>query len=64
MAAGCCTESGTTSMHLGEDLYTTFHPFDCPGSGTNDGMKVFLSVSAQGGSEPRLCQPYTVAHHF
>jgi hypothetical protein len=64
VAAGCCTEPGTTSIHLGEDLYETFHPFDCPGSGTNDAMKVFLSVSAHDGSEARLCQPYTVAHHF
>jgi hypothetical protein len=62
--AGCCTETGTTSMHLGEDLYETFHPFDCQGTGTNDGMKVFLRVSAAPESEAAVCEPYVVSHHF
>lgn len=62
-APGCCTEAGTATFHLGEDLFTNFWvPFGC--STMTDDMKVYIRITAPHGAPAGTCEQYIVRYHF
>ena len=61
---GCCTQPGTLSMHLGNDLINTYWPLTCNDPTSDDDMVVLMKIDAFPSSPAGMCVPYTVQYHF